>query len=95
MDLGVSNLKFENLDVDDLSQWALCFPKSKIADFYNTQNISKDLLMHGSASLDGIACRRCKTPNPLIWQRQTRSADESMTVFFLCKNPTCGNRWRE
>ena len=84
-----------NPDEDDLLQWAAQYPQSRIAEFFRVQNISKDLLMHGGASFGGIVCRKCKTQNPLIWQRQTRSADEAMTVFFLCKNPVCGNRWRE
>jgi len=41
---------------------------------------------------DLIQCRRCKQNNCAYTEAQTRSADEPMTLFVLCKN--CGNRWK-
>ena len=39
-----------------------------------------------------VRCSRCKS-SEVIWdQKQTRGADESMTVFFECKS--CGKRWK-
>lgn len=35
---------------------------------------------------------RCKQNNCAYTEAQTRSADEPMTLFVLCKN--CGNRWK-
>lgn len=49
--------------------------------------ISGDLL---NASL--FTCGRCKSIKTTSTQKQTRSADEPMTVFVLCLN--CGNRWK-
>ena len=49
--------------------------------------IKGDLL---SASL--FTCGRCKSTKTTSTQKQTRSADEPMTVFVLCLN--CGNRWK-
>ena len=49
--------------------------------------IKGDLL---NASL--FTCGRCKSIKTTSTQKQTRSADEPMTVFVLCKN--CGNRWK-
>jgi len=43
-----------------------------------------------SASL--FTCGRCKSIKTTSTQKQTRSADEPMTVFVLCLN--CGNRWK-
>lgn len=49
--------------------------------------IKGDLL---KASL--FTCGRCKSVKTTSTQKQTRSADEPMTVFVLCLN--CGNRWK-
>ena len=49
--------------------------------------IKGDLL---KASL--FTCGRCKSIKTTSTQKQTRSADEPMTVFVLCMN--CGNRWK-
>jgi transcription elongation factor S-II len=49
--------------------------------------ISGDLLQ---ASL--FTCGRCKSVKTTSTQKQTRSADEPMTVFVLCLN--CGKRWK-
>ena len=49
--------------------------------------IKGDLL---SASL--FTCGRCKSTKTTSTQKQTRSADEPMTVFVLCMN--CGKRWK-
>lgn len=39
-----------------------------------------------------FTCGRCKSIRTTSTQKQTRSADEPMTVFVLCKD--CGNRWK-
>ena len=49
--------------------------------------IKGDLL---KASL--FTCGRCKSTKTTSTQKQTRSADEPMTVFVLCLN--CGKRWK-
>lgn len=49
--------------------------------------ITGDLL---KASL--FTCSRCKSIKTTSTQKQTRSADEPMTVFVLCMN--CGKRWK-
>mmetsp|Transcript_7723 Transcript_7723/g.14569 ORF Transcript_7723/g.14569 Transcript_7723/m.14569 type:complete len:356 (-) Transcript_7723:81-1148(-) len=49
--------------------------------------IKGDLL---KASL--FTCGRCKSIKTTSTQKQTRSADEPMTVFVLCLS--CGNRWK-
>mmetsp|Transcript_62724 Transcript_62724/g.152707 ORF Transcript_62724/g.152707 Transcript_62724/m.152707 type:complete len:341 (-) Transcript_62724:1194-2216(-) len=49
--------------------------------------ITGDLL---KASL--FTCGRCKSTKTTSTQKQTRSADEPMTVFVLCLN--CGKRWK-
>jgi DNA-directed RNA polymerase subunit M/transcription elongation factor TFIIS len=39
-----------------------------------------------------IQCRRCKSSEVDTEQKQTRSADEPMTIFCLCRK--CGQRFR-
>ena len=39
-----------------------------------------------------FTCGRCKSIKTTSTQKQTRSADEPMTVFVYCQN--CGNRWK-
>jgi transcription elongation factor S-II len=39
-----------------------------------------------------FTCGRCKSTKTTSTQKQTRSADEPMTVFVLCIN--CGKRWK-
>uniref|UniRef100_A0A6C0KEG2 TFIIS-type domain-containing protein n=1 Tax=viral metagenome TaxID=1070528 RepID=A0A6C0KEG2_9ZZZZ len=44
---------------------------------------------------DGMyACPKCKCKKTDYVERQTRSADEPMTVFLTCLRPSCGKRWR-
>lgn len=45
---------------------------------------------------DGLTkCRRCKSSDVAYYQKQTRSADEPMTVFYQCQVETCMHRWRQ
>jgi transcription elongation factor S-II len=39
-----------------------------------------------------FTCSRCKSTKTTSTQKQTRSADEPMTVFVFCTN--CGKRWK-
>jgi len=63
---------------------------------WEAQNESKINEMCGikgellNASL--FTCGRCKSTKTTSTQKQTRSADEPMTVFVLCLN--CGKRWK-
>lgn len=41
---------------------------------------------------DSIKCGKCKNNKISYQELQTRSGDESMTIFFTCI--TCGHKWR-
>jgi transcription elongation factor S-II len=45
------------------------------------------------AMTDQYKCSRCKSRKCTYYELQTRSADESMTIFITCI--TCGNRWKQ
>jgi transcription elongation factor S-II len=62
-------------------------------DQANEDKINKQCGIQGDllqASL--FTCGRCKSVKTTSTQKQTRSADEPMTVFVLCLN--CGKRWK-
>ena len=62
-------------------------------DQANEEKINKMCGIKGEllkASL--FTCGRCKSVKTTSTQKQTRSADEPMTVFVLCLN--CGKRWK-
>eukprot|EP00977_Amphora_coffeiformis_P017434 scaffold5684_cov169-Amphora_coffeaeformis.AAC.9 len=62
-------------------------------DQANEEKINKMCGIQGDllkASL--FTCGRCKSVKTTSTQKQTRSADEPMTVFVLCLN--CGKRWK-
>jgi DNA-directed RNA polymerase subunit M/transcription elongation factor TFIIS len=66
-----------------------------ISEFYNKQQMAKDILGGKGLHIEGtkgiFACPKCKSYNVDIDQKQTRSADEPMTNFCLCKD--CGKRF--
>lgn len=56
-------------------------------DRWNPESIPK----HQNNGL--LKCGRCGSNNVSYFERQTRSADEPMTVFATCDK--CGNKWRQ
>jgi transcription elongation factor S-II len=45
------------------------------------------------AESDMFKCSKCKQSRTTFYQKQTRSADEPMTVFITCR--VCGHEWRD
>lgn len=56
----------------------------------NEDKINKQCGIENAKGL--FTCGRCKSSKTSNTQKQTRSADEPMTVFVQCHN--CGNRWK-
>jgi transcription elongation factor S-II len=46
---------------------------------------------NSQASTDAYICRKCKSRKCTYTEVQTRSSDESMTIFVNCLN--CGKNW--
>jgi len=85
-------------DSDSYSQFSEESAKAKAAlekdkaDRESASNIA--LLNSYLPKVDGVyKCGKCKSTTTQIYQQQTRSADEPMTVFIRCAK--CGNRWKQ
>jgi len=61
------------------------------AVFQNQMHITANQTLMPSS--DMFKCGKCKKSECTFYQKQTRSADEPMTVFITCKN--CGHEWRD
>lgn len=60
---------------------------------WHDKNIDKLNQAAGISSAEGMfKCGRCKSSKTSHYMKQTRSADEPMTVFVNCRD--CGNRWK-
>ena len=44
------------------------------------------------ASTEQFTCKKCKSNKCTYYELQTRSADESTTIFITCLN--CGKNWK-
>jgi len=61
---------------------------------HNADMRRQHVLLHEEYKEDGgtLTCNRCHSRDVDVHQKQTRSADEGMTVFCVCN--TCGMRWK-
>lgn len=61
--------------------------------FQSTMEMLKKRVDTGKVTSDAaVHCKKCKSSEISVQQKQTRSADEGATVFFTCK--TCGFVWK-
>lgn len=63
--------------------------KSKETELQNSKPID---FFEGEDDDSLIRCSRCHSSDVSWEQKQTRGADESMTIFFTCTN--CDKRWK-
>lgn len=92
----LKNVKKNTIKIDELPvlSFQALFPNhwKKIMD--EKHNRDKWLYEdHAEAMTDQFRCGRCKSRECSYYELQTRSADESMTIFITCIK--CGNRWRQ
>ncbi|KAJ0113515.1 hypothetical protein Patl1_00646 [Pistacia atlantica] len=53
------------------------------------------LLFSGFNLFAFLTCPNCKFGKAVYHELQTRSADEPMTIFYMCANKNCKHRWNE
>jgi DNA-directed RNA polymerase subunit M/transcription elongation factor TFIIS len=61
--------------------------RSKVQILKTLENDSNSMIQSNL-----IKCGKCKNSNISINQRQTRSGDEGMTVYYICTD--CNNSWK-
>ncbi len=96
-DSYVKNASLLNrLQNGEFKEWEMCFftPKELCPEKYEgiELDLSECMLPQIEFSDDGMhKCGKCKTFRTLHHSLQTRSGDESETIFVTCK---CGNSWK-
>ena len=84
-------------DLRDLVEHCLDMPvlsKKKAKKSSSTASSSSSSSSVSSSKKKALfICKLCKSENVNWSQKQTRSADEAMTVFLECI--TCGAKWRQ
>lgn len=80
---------FSSRTFDESAIWdAPIFKKEQQKEF-----LDANIYLNRVKSKVGIEeCRRCASKNVIYAEKQTRSADEGMTVFYSCLN--CGKTWK-
>jgi transcription elongation factor S-II len=58
---------------------------------YDKYNTSVESINYVSKT-NIYTCKGCKKNECYVYELQTRSADEPMTIFITCVN--CGKKWR-
>ena len=84
------NVPFEYFEIYRLIRVMLqsefSFPLKKENIELNSEEVQ------ANAEVSHFRCGKCKSRNVVYTQRQTRGADEPMTIFATCKD--CGNRFK-
>lgn len=77
-------------DVSDL-----IFSSDEFKEEKSKQEIEKSLYKNSMKAISGVfTCPKCGGSRTTQAEKQTRSADEPMTVFVRCLAAKCGNKWR-
>ncbi len=88
-----STLKYKRDAVLDWTPEQLVSEKYVVLTKPETSALGKATPMPAPPTVEcQIKCGRCKSTQVSVEQKQTRGADESMTVFVQCEK--CGLRWK-
>ena len=55
--------------------------------------IGRPSLRQLKSKTTSVTCGKCKSNQIEFYQKQTRSGDEGMTIFYSCTK--CGKNWRQ
>ena len=83
----------DNLDLNPDGKNILQKHNEDMKQYYEILE-NQDMGGDGETGNDGLCCPKCKYTKITIIPKQTRSADEGMTIFCACNNPSCGKRWK-
>jgi len=87
----LAELGERNLDGEDMRRWRAQYEESKAAQKLEEQQYEEEEEEEAPGGAF-IKCKQCGSLKVTWTQAQTRSADESMTVFYQCSK--CQKRWK-
>lgn len=88
---GRDNPEYLNLissNIDEIDKHI--FDKDRTQDEVHREALRGKLAVVEST----VKCPKCKNKKVIVYQLQTRSADEPMTSYYKCTVPSCGNSWK-
>jgi DNA-directed RNA polymerase subunit M/transcription elongation factor TFIIS len=96
----ITNKEIKSYNVPSMSAMEM-WPGGPYQVLYETRRREEDHRLAIQAALDKessyegmFKCGKCLGTRTSYYEMQTRRADEPMTCFITCINPTCGNRWK-
>lgn len=93
--IGNSGLKMNVLkNIAKLTPKEL-YPEKWRKNIKSQQEEDRILLSNNETPTDMFKCGKCLQSKCSYTEVQTRSMDESATLFISCLNPKCKNRWKQ
>ncbi len=73
----------------------LIFSSDEFKEEKSKRGVERDLYKNKMKAISGVfTCPKCGGSRTTQAEKQTRSADEPMTVFVRCLAAGCGHKWR-